>query len=183
MEIKKGDYFCVTAPADGNIFAKFLAYGIKLFSAIGAKDDRAKYSHAGIITSADGDTFEALTTYKRGHLKNYKGSPIIIGRHIDATEDKVGPATEKVMFEYEGRIYPFIRLGAFMLPLVSKFMHTKPVCSELCFLHMVHARHRANTHDNTYIDYYWGLTPDYLADAIINWDVLEVVYEGILGEV
>ncbi len=180
MLIKSGDYFCVSAPDDAEFLSKFLAHGIRLFTAMGSKDDEAKYSHAGIILDEEGNTFEALTTYKVGNLNNYVGSPIIIGRHFDMTDEIANASSEKIMVKFAGKMYPFIRLGLFLIPLAAKFLHfAKPVCSELCFLHMKHSNLRRNIHGDEIIDFYWSITPDYMADFMKNSNVFNIVYEGI----
>jgi hypothetical protein len=137
-------------------------------------DGKAKYGHTGIITNPKGDTFEAVETYSRHNIfERYAGCDILIGRHVGMTPG----AHERGMAaisHMEGRTYPWFRLAVYLVPYLPKYIHFgKPVCSELAFLYGM----KAGLKD---IDYFWGVSPDYVADAIHRWDVFDVIDEGRL---
>lgn len=166
--LKTGDFFVVK-------HGGFTPDGIVWFSKLMSKDNDASYCHAGIITDDDGGTFEALwPRYTRQNFyAAYNGYEVLVGRHIDMTPERFSIGFQAVQ-KWEGKLYPFLRFGVFMLPYLAKYIHTgRPVCSECNWL----IAETAGLKDMTYP---WGRTPDDMADAINRWDVMDVIYNGIL---
>jgi len=163
MRIKPGDIFCVTGDS-------IVQSAIKGCTSIFSTDGSAEYGHVGIITHSNGNTFEAVETYSRHNIySRYSGCDILVGRHVDMDTISFTMGM-RIVKKFEGKMYPWFRIGVFLVPFLPKFMHFgKPVCSELAFMFL---------HDLRDCGYHWGVTPDYVADAIKRWDVFDVIYDG-----
>lgn len=135
-------------------------------------DGKSKYSHSGIIFDENGVTSEALWTIRKNHLRKYIGKPIIIGRHREMTEATFWKAYDQI-YHQEGQWYPVHRMFLHMIPPLAKYLHFtgRPVCSEWAAKLLQKA---------SLLDYWAGITPNYLADMIITWKEWAVVYEGVL---
>lgn len=164
MKLKHGDIFCVN---NGGFFSR----AICRVTALQSLDGRAKYSHAGIITSSVGTTFEAKRTIQRGDLKKYGNKPILIGRHQRMSIGRMALHYPNLLREFEGDRYPWWRIGLHLCGMarwIGNGDHL--VCSELVARFLC---------DCKLVETYKGWTPDNLADMIHNWRMWEVVYEGI----
>lgn len=161
VELKQGMVFAVNS---NSVFAKW----INFFQKVKALDHEAVYNHAGIITSRQGRTFEALKKIGYGDIDNYAGCKIIIACHRNMTPDKYHAAWLE-MEKLNGKIYPYPRLFLHLVGL-AKFIHWKyPVCSELVAKFEFEAGLRKQ---------WWGYQPDNLAD---EWQIskyYEIIYEG-----
>jgi hypothetical protein len=174
-DLKQGDVFCSDSTS-------FVGKAINWFQKLDAKDDESIYSHSGIITSMDGDTFEALSRIERNNIYNRKGQKVIIARPLCydliggmVTDVQKKKAISELTKQYNGMIYPFWRLGLHMIPFMAKKISANGrflVCSELVakYLYLIGARHSMFT----------GTSPDDLADEWGRWRNFEVIYEGIL---
>lgn len=161
MTLEPGMAFAVCS--DG-----WLAWAINVCQAAKATDNESTYNHAGLITSQDGTTFEALGRIRYGNLAGYKGRKIIVVWHKEMTEARFNDGF-KAIKTLEGAIYPAPRLALHLIGL-AKFVHWRyPVCSELVAKFEFDAGLRRN---------WWGINPDNLAD---EWKIsrhYDVVFEG-----
>ena len=164
MDLRPGDIFCTINPMA-------LGKAINFVQKVWSGDDQAIYSHAGIITSEEGDTLEALWTVKQSNLSKYKGKQVLIGRHRDMTPAKHNAAIYQIKQRHEGQWYPIHRLIFHLIPPLAKYIHfsNHPVCSELAAMYLVAAK---------FIQKWAGKTPDYIADMITKWFWWEIVFEG-----
>lgn len=160
--LKPGDIFCVTDRKS------LVSKAINAWQFLHAADRESTYSHAGVITSRNGDTFEALYDgIRRANLfGQYAGKPIIIGRHIHMTAERFMDGMERIA-HLENKTYPYWRLLLHTVPILSRFVHpsNRPVCSELQWMFLG-------------IEPWWGVTPDMAADRIRQWRMFDVLYEG-----
>jgi len=165
FSIKPGDIFCVNS---GSVLAKT----INLAQRIWDLDDSAEYNHAGIILNRAGMTVEALWSIRANDLfENYTGKKIIIGRH-DAMDREKYMAGAHAIKCHIGKPYPAYRLILHLLPPLAKYFSIgNVVCSELTAQFLVGAG---------LFHYYKGVTPNFLADMIINWKGWSVIYQGVL---
>lgn len=166
IKLRPGDIFCTMNPMA-------LGWAINAVQRFFDPDDEAKYSHAGIITSVKGDTFETLWTVKFAHLDRYAGQQIIIGRHNGMTAEKYQAAFSEII-KHQGQGYPFHRLLFYLIPPLAKYVHVlnRPVCSELAAKFLMHAG---------LLKRWAGKNPDYIADMMKRWQWWTVIYEGVLG--
>lgn len=165
IELRRGDVFCAASPW---VLGKAILVAQKLWS----HDNEALYSHAGIIESPAGETFEALWRVRRAHLDGYVGQPIIIARPR-ANEQLINERLDLLQQRYEGSRYPIHRLIMHMLPPVAKLgTGGLVVCSELvaALLWMLAVRHKQ----------YLGTNPDTLADEWRQGYSCDVIFEGKL---
>jgi hypothetical protein len=139
-------------------------------------DNAAKYSHAGIITHNTPDdpmSYEALWTNRRqSFFRAYQGQRVLIGRHEAMTFKRYLEGFNGVR-HLEGRWYAGHRLLLHIVPPLAKICATGKwaVCSELAAKFLK---------DAGLIDFWPGVTPDYLADMIRRWVGWTVVFEGVL---
>ena len=145
-----------------------------------SRDNRADYGHAGIITSATGQTLEALWTVRRGHLDAYAGQRILLARPTGTVFRPREPvslrtrdqALDLIEAQYLGRVYPLWRLPLHLVPWLAKYASTGRwlVCSELVakYLTLIAARDLV----------FCGINPDTLADEWVCWRNFDVLYEG-----
>lgn len=168
--ILKGDVFCVQNPS-------WLGRSIQFMERVWAEDGSATYSHAGIILQSTGETFEALWTIRKSHLRNYIGKQILIGRPLRVPPQLMEQALLELEEEHGGQWYPWWRLGLHTLPILSKWVSTGqfPVCSELAAKFLLYC-------GITEIGRWPGYSPDDLADAIKKWKVFDIIYEGAVDE-
>ena len=174
IQLKPGDFFTTRNP---------MALGVAIngFQKVWSRDNKSEYSHAGIITNATGDTFEALYTIKSQNLFSaYAGAQVLIARYtaFPRTLDfKITVALYKIRKRHAGQVYPYWRLPFQIIPPLAKYLSWGGkfvVCSELVaeYLHMIGARHGQ----------YTGTNPDTLADEWHHWKNYEIVFEGTLPE-
>ena len=160
--LKSGDIFCVTDPKG------WISRIINAHQWLWSIDGESTYSHSGIITDKNGDTFEALYNgIRRSNIfTEYTGRPIIIGRVVGMDDAKFDERFA-VVSKYEGKIYPYWRLFLHGIPFLAKFFHQAklPVCSELVWMF-------------SDLGNPWGITPDIAADRIRHWDEIDMIYEG-----
>uniref|UniRef100_A0A6M3XV55 Peptidase n=1 Tax=viral metagenome TaxID=1070528 RepID=A0A6M3XV55_9ZZZZ len=163
--LKPGDIFCTRNPM-------LLGRAICFFEKLHAKDNQAEYSHAGIILSGNGETFEALWTNRRQNLwEAYKGQKVLIGSHKNMTAEAFVKGWDGIK-KYEGQWYAGWRLFLHMMPFLSKIgTGGFAVCSELAGKFIEKS--------GIYEEFYWkGRNPDDIADMIHNWKGWTMIYEG-----
>lgn len=166
MEIKQGDVFVTTSPS-------WIAKAINSVSGFWSSDGQSKYSHAGIVVSKCGVTFEALKQLNYGTMDRYIGKPVMIVRPKVRRADVV-QALQEIVTEYQGDVYPAWRILLHLVPPLARKISNDGkflVCSELVakYLHKVGLRHNMFT----------GTTPDTLAEEWRHWKDFEIVYEGV----
>lgn len=162
-ELRPGDVFCTENPM-------WLGRTINAVQKFRAKDNESVYSHAGIILTPRGVTFEARWTNCRGTLSDHSGKRILIGRHkgMDAAKFLMGWDGIR---HHEGQWYAGHRLLFFLLcpPLAKYISLGLGVCSEITMKLLYNAG----------LSKTWrGWVPDDVADMIRNWREWEIVYEG-----
>lgn len=164
IQVCTGDVFCAASPW---MIGRAILFAERLWS----HDNEALFSHAGIIDSADGCTFEALWRVRHAHLNEYAGKPIIIARPrvaMSRIEERLTPFKQ----QFEGKFYPLHRLVMHMLPPLAKLgTGDFVVCSELvaAYLWALGLRYKQ----------YLGTNPDTLADEWLAGYCCDVVFEGI----
>ena len=165
LKLEKGDIFLTKNPM---MLGKIINFVQKLWS----QDNSSMYSHAGVIISENGDTFEALLTIKASKLEEYKGKEILISRYNKINTKKFRNGMNSIL-ENKGDIYPFHRLFLMIVPALGKINLTgQTVCSEIVgkFLNACG------------VDINWkGLTPDGLHDFIKNHRDFDIIYKGKLS--
>lgn len=185
--LKPGDIFCTKNPM-------WLGRAICFFEKIGSRDNRAEYSHAGIILDEKGTTFEALWTNRRQNLfEGYAGQKVLIGRHAYMDRDAFRRGWAGVK-KYEGNWYAGWRLLLHAIPLASKLgTGGFAVCSELAMKFISKSGVMLDGSDRVAVAEFFrtgesvawkGWNPDEVADmikgslAMKNWSV---VFEGALA--
>jgi len=164
--LQAGDIFCTANPM-------WLGKAIMAVERFNATDNRAEYSHSGIILGPTATTFEALWTIRRNGLFNsYAGKKILIGRNLLMTKERYQAGWDKVS-DLEGRWYPFHRLPLNLIPPLAKYFATGKfaVCSELAAKFLVGAG---------LFEYWKGVNPDHVTDVIQHYREWITVFEGIL---
>jgi hypothetical protein len=155
-------------------------------------DGQAEFRHSGMVTSIQGDTYEALWRFGRQNLyTDYLGHKIIIGRHRDMTPEGFEYAHRILSEKYEGKIYPVLRLLAHGTTVTAKWTPMfRPVCSELTRLFWLLAGCRDypdeefKTFSSDKERWEWahkkakGYTPDNQADSIRGDDLIDVIQYG-----
>ncbi len=166
MKLQPGDFFCTKNPMA-------LGRAINFIEKLWAKDNEARYSHAGIITDAAGTTLEALWRIKGNELDAYAGQRVIIGRWKEMTPDKFQKGLEAIKDDI-GKIYPLWRLPLFMFPGAAKWISSGKftVCSELACKFLLGAGFSE-------IGRWQGQDPEDVADIIEKWRECELIFEGI----
>lgn len=167
IKLHPGDIFCSANPM-------WLGKAIMFVTKIHASDNKAEYSHSGIILDDQGTTFEALWTNRKQNLfEAYKGKKVLIGRHKDMTPERALAGWARVK-HHEGQAYAGHRLFLFFIPFLAKYLNLGlGVCSELTAKFIVGS--------GIYPEFYWkGKNPDHIADMIVKWKDWEIVFEGEL---
>jgi hypothetical protein len=168
IELKPGDLFCTRNPM---ALGRAICGVQKWYSA----DNKAEYSHAGIIISAKGMTLEALWTVKRQNIFTaYKGTKVLICRHELMDQEAYWKGYNAVV-KHIGQVYPFWRLAFALYPPVAKYINflDRLVCSELVGKFY-------STAGIPGFEYYHGLTPDHIADRGKNFEGFINVYEDVI---
>ena len=166
IELRPGDFFCVENPA-------FLGRAILLIERFWAKDNEARFSHAGIVIDTAGGTIEALWRIRPGRIDQYAGKNIIVGRWKPMTPERFQKGLDSVQDDI-GRFYPFWRLPLFLIPGAAKWISIGKftVCSELVCKFLLGAGFRE-------VGGWKGQEPDDVADMIERWRSVELVFQGI----
>jgi len=76
-----------------------------------------QWSHAGIIVSEAGETFEALWTIRNGDMSAYAGLRVMIARYKKMDRQRFRDAYKAVAKAHRNEIYPLWRLPLFFLGL------------------------------------------------------------------
>lgn len=162
IKLEKGDVFLTRNPM-------MLGRIINSVQKFWSQDNKSIYSHAGVIISENGDTFEALWTIKAAHLKEYKNKEIVIYRYKNMNSKKFKNGMESIL-ENKGQIYPFHRLVLMIIPPLSKYINFgMAVCSEIFGKFLAGAG----------VDVKWeGMTPDSAHDFVKNHRDFDVVFQG-----
>lgn len=192
MILKPGDIVCVTAISPTSKMDEWLGKLIVSVTNKRSSDGNAEFRHSLMITSTEGDTFEALWRYSRQNIyQDYLGYRVIIGRHRDMTPERFEYAHKIVSRKYEGKRYPVLRLLAHATTVTAKWTPMfKPVCSELTRITTLLAGCR-DYEDEKFPIFYnddayfkWahdkakGYTPDNQADKIRGADLWDVQHYG-----
>lgn len=163
VKLEKGD--CFVVKTDGAVSAP-----IRLVEKVKDLCGEAVYNHAGIIISEAGDTFESLQRIDHYTIHDYKGSQILIFRHISMT-DTLFEKGWAAIAGYDGKMYPWWRMPLFLLG-IAKWVHcTYPVCSELL---------KKFEWGCGIVKHWAGYTPDNIADEVAISRYYTVKYEGVL---
>lgn len=164
IKLEKGDVFLTRNPM-------MLGRMINAVQRFWSQDNKSVYSHAGVIISEEGDTFEALWTIKASHIKEYEGKDIAIYRHKYMTHNKFYKGM-KVILGHKGKIYPFYRLALMIFPPAAKHLSFGGiVCSEVLGKFL----------NGCGTDIQWrGLTPDGSHDFMKNHRDFDLVFQGKL---
>jgi len=165
--LQPGDVFAVQTPA-------FFGRLIRIRDKIRSSDYEAIYNHCALIVGDGYQTFESRRRITFYNLERYLGRHIIIARPV--TKDFVQiAATKKIVMKYDGKAYPWWRIILHAIsPAYARWIHGSgvPVCSELVaeYLYLIGIRHQ----------YFWGTTPDILADEWRHWREYDVIFCGVL---
>ena len=195
MILKPGDIVCVTDLSPDSFMDGWLGKLIVAVTKARSADGDAEFRHSLMITSNQGDTFEALWKFSRRNLFiDYTGYKMIIGRHKDMTPEGFEYAHKILSDKYEGKYYPFFRLLAQGTAVTAKwFPMVKPVCSELSRMAGLLAGCRdypdevLPTFKNDEERFKWvhkkakGYTPDNQADEIRGADLWDVISYEVLN--
>lgn len=140
-------------------------------------DNEAKYSHAGLIVSSNGDTFEALQTIRNASLfKDYRGKGILIARYREMTDDRFRVAYDKLYSKHNGQKYPFYRLFQHLFGLAKVIHQNHVVCSELVAKFLNYICRDDNIYD---FNHWYGFNPDNLHDIYKRWKNFDIIFEGV----
>jgi len=181
MELKAGDVFCSSYTGD-------LSKMIRKWQKLLASDNKAKYSHSGIILNPKGDTFEALRRTGRFNLfKRYRGSKVVIARYLKISEEEWENIIEKFILKYEDEIYPYYRFFLNLFPPLAKYINfskKKLICSELVakFLYVGFLKYGTTENGVPWPrhEHFYGTNPDRLSDEWHRWKNYKIIFEGIL---
>ena len=164
IKLKKGDFFLSRNPM-------MLGRVINLNQKFWSKDNKSKYSHAGIILDEYGTTLESLWTVKSQNLfEGYKDTEILIARH-----DQMNVETFKKGYDgikhHIGQWYPGYRLPLMIFPPLAKYIHFgRVVCSELDY--------KFGTKAGLFNHKWYGKTPDDVHDMIKYERDWNIIFEG-----
>lgn len=192
MILRPGDIVCVTDLSPTTWLDNFLGKLIVTVSKARSYDGHSEFRHSLIITSIEGDTFEALWKFSRQNLFiDYTGYKLIIGRHRDMTPEGFEYAHRILSKKYEGKRYPIFRLASHATTVTARmFPMIKPVCSELTRMLTLLAGCRDYPDEEYHIfdsvdeHFKWahkkskGYTPDFQADIMRGADLWDVVEFG-----
>lgn len=165
VELQQGDVFAVYS-------GSWLARSINAVSGWNASDSESEYNHAGIITNANGQTFEALRRLDFYHLDAYQKRKVIVARP-KASQVAKQTALLRLISLHRGQIYPAWRIPLHVYPPLARKISLNGkylVCSELV------AKYEWLT-GNRHLSY-TGATPDMLVDEWRQWRDFEIIYEG-----
>lgn len=164
FELKAGDCFCTRNPM-------MLGRAINFVQKLHSKDNRSKYSHAGIMINPE-TSFEALwTNRKQDFFKAYAGTEVLIGRHKKMNLYRFGLGWQGIQ-KHEGKVYAGHRLFLFFIPFMAKYLSLGlGVCSELTMKFLYKAG---------LAEAWRGWNPDDVADMIHKWKDWEIIFEGKL---
>lgn len=166
IELQQGDIFCTHTPM-------LLGRAINTVQRFWAQDNRAEYSHTGLIVKLEGWTYEALwTVCHRNIFEHYRGAQVLIGRNCTMDLGKHLAGWRKVR-GYAGQPYPVRRLLHYLAGPLAKYYNPsrRLVCSELVARYLKGAG---------MLDWWQGATPDRIAEVIQRWRDWEIVWEGKL---
>ena len=138
----------------------------------GDPESDAKYTHAGIIIAPGGTTVEALWTVRYGHINDYAGCPVLIGRYQNLDRGKYIEALEKIMARL-GQRYPWWRLPLALFHLARRVNDGRDVCSELA------AEMWGYCTGMKEFENHLGWTPAQLACVYERWRGFEIIYKGV----
>ena len=150
---------------------------IRFFERLHSLEDEADYNHAGIITSSEGATLEALWRVRRGNLRaEYAGEKVLIGRHkeMDFQRFMIGWERERKRI---GEVYPVSRLVLHALGLGKLIHWHSVVCSELAVDDLDVSLRDLGVSE---FQHPYGWEPSDLENAIREWKQFEIVFEGIV---
>lgn len=174
IALQRGDVFV----CEGNMGV--VSAAIRGAQKILSRDNRADYGHAGIVTSARGETLEALWTVRHGNLDAYAGQRVLVARPVGTVFRPSEPvslrirdqALDLIERQYLGRVYPLWRLPLHLVPWLAKYASTGRwlVCSELVAKYLVFIAARDTV--------YAGIAPDTLADEWQCFHNFDVLFEG-----
>jgi len=164
VKLRAGDQFVVHCRS---VLGRAISWGEK-------KDAEADpaYGHAGIIIDWTGTTIEALETIRYGHLSDYTGQHVLIGRYGELNPIRLQTAIIKIGKRL-GQWYPWWRLPLSLASLARVIDDGRVVCSELAAQMWWLCTGFKEFED------YRGWTPAELADVYEHWKEFEIVFKGI----
>jgi hypothetical protein len=160
-----------------------LGVAINIVQKAKSVDNESIYTHAGIITAADGSTLESTWTVSAKNIwEDYNGEKALIVRNVNMFPAVYAAGFAKIE-KHIGQWYPAPRLFLHLLHC-AKWVHwSHVVCSELV------AKFEAGCEE--YLENYgaanygflrnwYGVNPDDLADRWRISKYYEIVFEGII---
>jgi hypothetical protein len=150
---------------------------IRYFERLRSLEGVADYNHAGVLTSCQGGTLEALWRVTQGNLRTeYAGEKVLIGRHAQMDWERFSLGWEAVG-KRVGEMYPVGRLVLHALGLGKLIHWHSVVCSELVveFLDISLRGLGFNQFRDPY-----GWEPSDLELVIREWRMFEIVFEGVI---
>ena len=164
-QVQQGDIFLTANPM-------WLGRAINSAQRFWSKDSHSIYSHAGIMITGTGRTYEALWTVKSQNLFTaYKGKQALIARHIDMSPARFLYSLKYIRNCHDKDWYPFYRLFFHLLPPLAKMATGSVVCSELVALFL---------EKSGIMNWHNGCNPDDLHDRIKNHRGWVTIFEGRL---
>lgn len=166
-KIQPGDGFLTRYPGP-------LKYAINLIQYLRSRDGKASYTHAGMVISENGTTYEARIKTKEYKLDHYIGTKVLIYRHVCMNNNTFYKFYKQLKKESYNKIYPFYRMIFHLSPGLSKWApFGRGVCSE---------RNAKHHYLCEFMSYWKGVTPDDLHDMVCDpWaDQWEIIFEGVL---
>ena len=160
--MKPGDIFVVQSPS-------FVSKAIMAVTEFWSLDGNSQYSHAGIITSESGDTFESRFRIGPGHISAYNGLPMMIGRHRLMSDSRFNRAFSKIK-HLGGHRYPVWRIAFHLIPPIARCISTGEflVCSELAMRFL---------YESNLVETYKGWNPDNLADMMEHYKLWDITFK------
>ena len=165
VALKPGDVFATSNP-------QMLGWMINFVQTMQSDDCSSTYGHCGIITSAQGETFEALWKIRPGMLEAYTGKQILIARWTGMNENTFKRGMLDILGQ-SGQWYPFGRLFLHLFGLPKIHRKNSEVCSELTTHFLIKAGATMRSGQNWY-----GVSPDELVD---EWRIskhFNIIVEG-----
>lgn len=173
IELEAGDIFF---SASDSCWGK----AIRAIEKLWAKDGKAEFNHAGVITNRQGCTFEALNSgIKYSHLDKRNGQPMFIARpiykrrsRIEIPDLKKHEEIARIVARYNKKHYPWYRMPLHLFPPSTQLrLFGVLECSGVVadYLHGIGARHAQ-----------LGVNPDTLADEAQDWGNYQPVFKGVM---
>lgn len=183
-EIRNTKYDIRLLPGDEFVTKNPMALGvaINIVQKATSVDNESTYTHAGIITEADGTTLESLWTVNSQNIwEAYSGEKVLIARNINMTPAVFAAGFAKIK-KHIGQWYPVPRLFLHLLH-IAKWVHwDHVVCSELVAKFETGCATFLADADKTsgFLHNWYGVNPDDLTDRWRLGRYYDIVFEGIV---